>query len=330
MPDDIPMFAPSDAHDFLTLSAIEGSAYLRRASFGNELLAPGSGDRFRLAHTRLGLGEVTIDFVMIDCGCSFEVIQVEELGFYTFKLPIEGVSEYRIAGKHHRAAPGQVFATNPTESVRKRFISPYSQIIVTVPRARLEASLVRELSRPLREPLEFDLTPQWGGGSDQFIGMVRLLWLSLGAEQKPGHPRITSHLEDALLASMLVAIPNNYSSDLEQPHHDIAPFYVRRAESFIHGHLGAQIAMDDIIAASGASSRSLYYGFRRWRQTTPMGYLKAVRLERARAALEQAALTGGANVTDIAVQVGYRHFNHFSGDYKSRFGKRPSDTLRRR
>ena len=87
------MFAPARPHDFFTLSALEGSRYVKRASFGNELLSPGRTDRFQLAHKRLSLGAVTIDFVQIDCGSSFEVIQVEQLGFYTFKLPLEGATE---------------------------------------------------------------------------------------------------------------------------------------------------------------------------------------------------------------------------------------------
>ncbi len=60
-----------------------------------------------------------------------------------------------------------------------------------------------------------------------------------------------------------------------------------------------------------------------------MGFLKAARLDRARSELIQAAQVGGTNVTEIALRVGYHHLNHFSCDYKARFGERPSDTLRR-
>lgn len=322
------ILARNQPHDFHTLSAFEGHQYVRRASFGNELLSPGKVERFQLSHKRLRLGQVMIDMVQIDCGSSFEVIQVEQLGFYTFKIPLEGVSEYRVEGRKQVALPGHLFATNPVENIRKRFIGRYSQIILTVPQDRLEAFLTKELARPLREPLEFDLRPHRGSPSDQFIRSVQLLWMDLDAATAHPHARVVSHLENALLASMLMSVPNNYSGDLDHTHDEIAPYYIRKAESFIHGHLGEEVSIDDIVTAAGASSRSLYYGFRRWRQTTPMGYLKAARLERARAELTQASLAGETSVTNIALRVGYHHLNHFSCDYKARFGERPSDTLR--
>ena len=73
------------------------------------------------------------------------------------------------------------------------------------------------------------------------------------------------------------------------------------------------------------SPRTLQYGFRRHRGTTPLQYLKRVRLDLAREALLQARTTG-ERITDIAGRVGYASASRFSRDYRERFGEAPSVT----
>ena len=79
--------------------------------------------------------------------------------------------------------------------------------------------------------------------------------------------------------------------------------------------------------ASGVSARSLHAGFRRFRDATPMGYLKNYRLAMARKALK-AGGQGGVSVTNVALACGFTHLSKFARDYHERYGERPSDTLR--
>jgi AraC-like DNA-binding protein len=69
-------------------------------------------------------------------------------------------------------------------------------------------------------------------------------------------------------------------------------------------------------------------GFRRFRNTTPMGYLRVVRLELARTEL----IRGGQralSVAAVANALEFAHLGRFARDYKARFGEPPSRTLRR-
>jgi AraC-like DNA-binding protein len=64
--------------------------------------------------------------------------------------------------------------------------------------------------------------------------------------------------------------------------------------------------------------------FRAVARTSPMRYLREVRLERARSLL----LESGARASDVALQVGFETHAHFTREFKRRFGAPPSHYLR--
>ena len=61
-----------------------------------------------------------------------------------------------------------------------------------------------------------------------------------------------------------------------------------------------------------------------------MAYLKAIRLEKAHAALQSGDSKGGADVTKIALDAGFAHLGRFAQAYRLRFGELPSATARLR
>jgi AraC-like DNA-binding protein len=134
--------------------------------------------------------------------------------------------------------------------------------------------------------------------------------------------------ERALVLLLLNAVPNNYEwAFAEESPSAASPYYVRRVESYIREHAREPITTDDLVTVGGVSARSIYHGFRRFRSTTPMGYLKAVRLDMARAALVLGRRQGNTSVTEAATAAGYSNLSQFSRDYKMRFRESPSQTL---
>jgi transcriptional regulator GlxA family with amidase domain len=84
----------------------------------------------------------------------------------------------------------------------------------------------------------------------------------------------------------------------------------------------------ELAAAVALSVRSLQEGFRRSLDTTPMAYLRRLRLERVRQELSDAE-PGTARVTEVATRWGFVHLGRFAAAYSRAFGERPSATLRR-
>jgi transcriptional regulator GlxA family with amidase domain len=102
---------------------------------------------------------------------------------------------------------------------------------------------------------------------------------------------------------------------------------LRRAIAFIHDNAHRDIGLNDIAAAIGVTPRSVQYTFRRHLGSTPLEYLRRVRLQRAHRDL-QAADPAVHTVMEIAGRWGFGHPGRFSIAYRQTFGTPPSRTLR--
>lgn len=101
---------------------------------------------------------------------------------------------------------------------------------------------------------------------------------------------------------------------------------IRVAVEFVHANAHLPITTTTIASAAQLSIRALQEGFRRHLDTTPNGYLRAVRLDHARA--ELAASTPGS-VALIARRWGFGNLGRFAAAFAERFGEHPGDTARR-
>jgi len=84
----------------------------------------------------------------------------------------------------------------------------------------------------------------------------------------------------------------------------------------------------EVCSQVGISRRKLNYCFQDVLGTTPVKYLRAVRLNGVRRDLRAAA--AGETVQDIATRWGFWHLSQFAQDYRRLFGELPSATLKGR
>ena len=101
---------------------------------------------------------------------------------------------------------------------------------------------------------------------------------------------------------------------------------LRRAVAFIHANVQSDIGLSEIAEAVGVTPRSVQYMFRRHLGTTPLEYLRRLRLDLAHRDL-QAADPAVDTVTAIAGRWGFTHAGRFSIAHKQAFGIKPSRTL---
>jgi transcriptional regulator GlxA family with amidase domain len=94
-------------------------------------------------------------------------------------------------------------------------------------------------------------------------------------------------------------------------------------------HAGQPVTVTEVAAVAGTTTQALQYAFRRHYDTTPTGYLRRVRLERAHRQLQAADPATGATVAEIGRQWGWGNPAHFAAAYRKRYGLPPSVTLRR-
>lgn len=115
--------------------------------------------------------------------------------------------------------------------------------------------------------------------------------------------------------------------DVDIVFHD-GPATMRFAQEWMVANAHRHITSTDVAQAAGINARALQAAFQRHADTTPMAFLRQIRLHRVRAQL----VAGEAPTTviaDVARGWGFGHLGRFASYYAETFGERPSDTLRR-
>lgn len=143
-------------------------------------------------------------------------------------------------------------------------------------------------------------------------------------------PLLVSTSSQLLAASVLAAFPNTAETDpAAQDRLDAHSATLRRAVAYIDDHADQPLTVAGIAAAVHVTIRALQYAFRRHLDTTPLAYLRRVRLARAHQDLLAADPTGDTTVTAIAARWGFGHPGRFAALYREAYGTSPSHTLRR-
>jgi AraC-like DNA-binding protein len=131
-----------------------------------------------------------------------------------------------------------------------------------------------------------------------------------------------------LLNALLYGQKSNLSDALARPVNGPAPRFVRAVEDYIRQNYAEALTIEKLAAVAGVSARALFAGFRDFRDTTPMVFVRKVRLDKARQALREAEPCGSAGVTKIALDCGFSHLGRFAALYRAQFGELPSATGR--
>lgn len=146
----------------------------------------------------------------------------------------------------------------------------------------------------------------------------------------PGVRLIQGQLPGLIAGTLLAIFPNTLTDYLDR--HDAWPLgataAIRRAVAYIDEHAQDSITLADIVSASRLSVRGLQAGFRRYLDTTPMGYLQKVRLNSARLDLLAGDPTR-ETVAAIAQRWGFTHLGRFARSYRAAFDELPSQSLHR-
>ena len=98
-----------------------------------------------------------------------------------------------------------------------------------------------------------------------------------------------------------------------------------RVEEYIRAHLCEAITLDDLAQVIGSTTRHLNRAFRASFSDTPMQYILALRMEKAIHMLIETRTP----ITQVAMDCGFSHAQHFSASFSKSVGCSPSEYRRR-
>ncbi len=99
-----------------------------------------------------------------------------------------------------------------------------------------------------------------------------------------------------------------------------------RALEWLKPRLSEPLRLDDLARAAGVPARTLETHFGHYLGTTPLGWVRQVRLAHAR---RQLLKGDDASITGIALASGFSQLGRFAGQYRAAYGELPSQTRSR-
>ena len=249
------------------------------------------------------------------------------MGGYRQIFVLSGTSEFSISGTRLALGPKSTGLIPPGSDFDAAYSAGYSHIIAEFD----ELALMRKAEMlsgrafkglpdlPVRRALPAERFWKTRGLvdnlADQFAGG--------GDEQALPITELTQALVSSFLMDHLGDRPGPLSGSPKAAGRPAAD----RLEDFMRENWARPLTVEEIAAACGVSVRSAFARFQETRGTSPMAYLRALRLDEARRRLGEG--DPGVSVIDVALACGFASLGHFARRYRERFGELPSATAMR-
>jgi AraC-like DNA-binding protein len=272
------------------------------------------------------LNQVTVAYVRYG---SAAIVDGGVLGAYHVNVPISGNVASACGPRETITTPTRAAVFTPHEnSVLPSWSEDASQIWIKIQKPALEAELEALLGHPIAGHVRFELAMDLANRHAQsWLSVLRLILIEL---DRPGglhehSPTYCDQLAKLLISGLVQTQAHDYLDELCRPLRPARPRTVKRVIDLIEADPGVNHTLSDLARHAGVGARRLEISFQDSFNTSPMAYLRKIKLARARADL----LTGAETVMSVAYRWGFNTLGRFSATYRRTYGELPSDTLRR-
>ena len=118
----------------------------------------------------------------------------------------------------------------------------------------------------------------------------------------------------------LSRLAGGHHADREISRGGLSVANLRRVQDYIHSTLPATVTLVELSRVAGLSRRHFVRAFRESVGASPLGYVRTLRIEEAKRRLSQ----GNQSITEVALDCGFCHPQHFATAFKRATGLAPS------
>jgi AraC-like DNA-binding protein len=282
----------------------------------------------RSSHPRGREGSLYPCFIADRFGTELETLDIGRPGYWLLAA-LSGALE--LAGPNGKAeahgTKGMILRAFP--GVRVVTTDASLRRAVWMDAARLERMVQARLGEPPRKTLAFAPAVDWSSGQGRVVWrmIMRLLEEQHDPDGLMSDPVARETFTDLFLQTVLSRLPHNHAAWLDHPTGVAIPRHVRRAEAFMHASADQPIVMEDVAAAAGCGTTTLYAAFHQFRDTTPHAALLGIRMRRVREELQ--AADDEVSTRSIARRFGFTNPSRFIAAYGKQFGEHPKEARRR-
>jgi AraC-like DNA-binding protein len=311
-----------DTRDIDEAREIVGTAYCPHSL---DLLR---GDReFHAVQREATVGTIAVH--SLEYGATMLVDPVPLGSWLLVSSPVRGRLQIRSGREERTLGVGETVVLDPFRKFSLCFTDDCRLRTIRFDRHLVERVL-GEVSEANAPRVEFGLgAPRTLGAASIWQSVSGLLERqALTMRQAADYPLLLAELERTAVAALIETHPLRYRPGTA-PAGRVLPARIRRAVAIIEAEPDRAFRTADLAAAAGLSGRALQEAFRRHLATTPLGYVREVRLRRAHEDLMRADAGSGATVAEVAYRWGFGNLGRFARVYADRYGRHPSETLRR-
>ena len=322
-----------EAAPWVSVQSVDDFAELRKSQLESasywwpEIGPHGQARSFAFTHRMRRLGPITLldadfhDDVWVNGG--------EIRPHYHVTLPVAPPSDASGRSLSVVAAPGSVAVYRPEgKAGMSRYVGRL--LAVMLDRHAVEDALADALGRSVVSQIDFQATmPTATQAVCSWITMV-----SLFAEQafRPDsvlhRPLVGMPFAESLIRGLLLATDHPYRATLDGEETEPPPAAIRAAIEVIEAEADQPLTVSELARRSYVSVRSLQQGFQRQLGTSPMAYLREVRLRRAHQDLLEAN-PSTVTVASVAYRWGFTNLGRFAAAHTARYQESPLKTLHR-
>lgn len=310
--------------------AESGDPDVVRATVGTELcdhrLSPLDRELPLNAHFH-GLRWAEAGLYYLEYGTDVRIEPRDLEDFYLVQVPLEGHARITMGANTFDSTPDIASVLEPGGRVSMAWQGANRQLLLRLDRTAVHEVLRKKLGREPTAPIVFEPRMDLSAPANRtWRGLLSLFVDAIDIAADPSSIPVRE-FQGLLISQLILGQANNYRGELDRSPEPVVTRPIARAVELIEAHAHEPLTVDDIAEAVGIGTRTLQEGFRRHYDTTPMAYLRDVRLRRVRTDLLQADPTA-TTVTDVAIRWGFLHAGRFSVLYRRVFGESPSQTLR--
>jgi AraC-like DNA-binding protein len=269
------------------------------------------------------LPRTTIGYVRFGTAVS---VDPGDLAAYHVNVVLSGSVASQCGEQTAIATPQVAAVFSPSQhTILPRWDAAATQLSIKFTREVVEQELSHLLGRPVDHRIDFRLAlPVDSGPGRHWLALLSALLQCLDAPRTEPLARHMESLERSLISGLLVSQTHSYTDALSaDPVRHTPRGALARVIDEIERAPDRAYELADLAKLAGISARSLQYSFLEQYGTSPMRYLRRIRLQRAHEDLCQ--LNG--SVADIAYYWGFTNLGRFAQAYREQFGELPAATL---
>ncbi|MBV4455493.1 MULTISPECIES: helix-turn-helix domain-containing protein [Pseudomonas] len=284
-------------------------------------LMPGLDGSFDYCKQFCILGSSFVSLTFSRSGWGYET--QNEIDGFLITLPHSGFVQWRAYKGKHSVERNALALTDQREVFDCVYAPGTKYTTVYLSNIDIHKLLTLVLGTPPKTRIFFH-TNSGAAWQIQFVQRLTESIINLSANSSSPIHCIGNSLKETLIGFFLYNFPNNFTQAILSPHRTLTPtpHSINKAADYMASNADPHLTVGEVAAFAGLSVRSLQMGFRHFKKTTPIAFLRQQRLLKAQCLLE--ADDTVCSPKEVASLCGFYNYQTFCKYYLREFGKRPS------